>query len=89
VKHVETLAVAAQGYADFIRQYLQSLQPGISSAGRAAAATAAAAIEQTIHGFAELRSCNCHGCGNEALSLRKCGRCKQAQYCRYVGPCSC
>jgi hypothetical protein len=100
-KHIEAMAVAAQGCAARIQKHLQdwqllqqllatqSLQPLSSGAARAAEYTADADPEQTIQRFLEQRSCNCHGCGNEALGLRKCGRCKQAQYCRYVAPCSC
>ena len=101
LKPIEAMAVAAQGYAPSIREHLQdwqllqqllatqSLQPLSSGAARAAEDTTDADPEQTLQRFMEQMSCNCHVCGNEAVGLRKCGRCKQAQYCRYVAPCSC
>lgn len=44
----------------------------------------AAAASQSRNEIRGHRSCKCHGCGRQAVGLRKCARCKQAQYCRWV-----
>ena len=30
---------------------------------------------------------NCDGCGQQAVGLRRCARCKRAQYCKYACMC--
>ena len=87
MKHAEALVATAQRYAAIVQRLLQtSSSTGRSNAGAAGVHIARAAeIHQTGSDFLEQRSCQCqcHGCGREAVGLRKCSRCKQAHYCRW------
>ena len=94
VRHVELQVQATQKHAAMVQGGVQSLQQtrgstagGRAAGGGAAESSAGAQVLQSYEAILEQRSCRCHGCGMPALGLRKCSRCKQAQYCRYTWQC--
>ena len=53
-----------------------------AAAQKAAVGEHAASLGPTVY------TTECSGCGQEAVGLRRCSRCKKAQYCRCVAPCA-
>jgi hypothetical protein len=97
VKLAEALVATSQDYAAIIQGNSQRLLHTGSGTGSSSASTAgndslslkevhsrAAAVGRATVGFLDRKSCKCHGCGRQAMGLRKCARCRQAHYCRWV-----
>jgi hypothetical protein len=71
------------------------LQQGSNSSRAASAALQASSVAQAaavnehahkigLRHFCAAQTTQCDGCGQEAVGLRRCARCKKAQYCRCV-----
>ena len=87
----KALVQMSSAQAAIVSQHLQRLQQDSTDDAGSSRAAANQATEAAVSQFCQILDtsteqlgCKCHGCGREAVGLRKCSRCKQAQYCRYA-----